>query len=80
MGYSVTTIGKLHYKNESPETGFVDQRIPLNIKNGVGDVYGAIRDKEITRYQFRDALLTAGEENLTISPMTGRLPGERRHI
>ena len=59
-GYSVTTIGKLHYKNESPETGFVDQRIPLNIKNGVGDVYGAIRDKEITRYQFRDALLTAG--------------------
>ncbi|MCI8268819.1 MAG: sulfatase-like hydrolase/transferase [Lachnospiraceae bacterium] len=59
-GYSVTTIGKLHYKNESPKTGFVDQRIPLNIKNGVGDVYGAIRDKEITRYQFRDALLTAG--------------------
>lgn len=59
-GYSVTTIGKLHYKNDSPATGFVDQRIPLNIKNGVGDVYGAIRDKEITRYQFRDALLQAG--------------------
>ena len=59
-GYSVTAIGKLHYKNESPRTGFTDQRIPLNIKNGVGDVYGAIRDKEITRYQFRDALLTAG--------------------
>lgn len=59
-GYSVTTIGKLHYKNSSPETGFVDQRIPLNIKNEVGDVYGAIRDNKITRYQFRDALLTAG--------------------
>lgn len=59
-GYSVTTIGKLHYKNDSPETGFVDQRIPLNIKNEVGDVYGAIRDNKITRYQFRDALLTAG--------------------
>lgn len=59
-GYPVTTIGKLHYKNASPETGFLDQRIPLNIKNEVGDVYGAIRDKEITRYQFRDALLQAG--------------------
>ncbi len=59
-GYSVTAIGKLHYKNDSPRTGFVDQRIPLNIKNGVGDVYGAIRDRDITRYQFRDALLTAG--------------------
>lgn len=59
-GYPVTTIGKLHYKNDSPATGFVDQRIPLNIKNEVGDVYGAIRNQEITRYQFRDALLTAG--------------------
>lgn len=59
-GYSVTTIGKLHYKNNSPDTGFVDQRIPLNIKNEVGDVYGAIRDQKITRYQFRDALLGAG--------------------
>lgn len=59
-GYSVTTIGKLHYKNSSPETGFGDQRIPLNIKNEIGDVYGAIRDDKITRYQFRDALLTAG--------------------
>lgn len=59
-GYPVTTIGKLHYKNASPETGFVDQRIPLNIKNEVGDVYGAIRDQQITRYQFRDALLQAG--------------------
>lgn len=60
MGIPVTTVGKLHYKNDSPETGFTDQRIPLNIKNGIGDVYGAIRDREITRYQFRDALLTAG--------------------
>lgn len=59
-GYPVTAIGKLHYKNASPETGFSDQRIPLNIKNEVGDVYGAIRDKEITRYQFRDALVQAG--------------------
>ena len=36
-----------------PETGFVDQQIPLNIKNGVGDICRAIRDGEITRYQFR---------------------------
>lgn len=52
----VTTIGKLHYKSDSPDTGFVDQRIPLHIKNGVGDVYGEIRDKEVTRPQFRNAL------------------------
>lgn len=60
QGYSVTTIGKLHYKDDRPETGFVDQRIPLNIKNGIGDIYGSIRHKQIARYQFRDAILQAG--------------------
>lgn len=60
QGHKVVTIGKLHYKSDDRETGFVDQRIPLNIKNGIGDIYGSIRDKEITRYQFRDALLQAG--------------------
>ena len=59
QGFPVTTIGKLHYKGDMPETGFPDQRIPLNIKNGVGDVYGAIRNKKITRYQFRDAIKQA---------------------
>ena len=63
QGFPVTTIGKLHFKNNSPDTGFVDQRIPLNIKDGIGDVYGAIRDKNITRYQFRDAIYQAGAGN-----------------
>ncbi len=58
-GVHTTTIGKLHYKSDSPKTGFIDQRIPLHIKNGVGDVYGVIRDREITRPQFRDALYQA---------------------
>lgn len=58
-GVSVTTIGKLHFKSDTPDTGFVDQRIPLHIKNGVGDVYGEIRDKEITRPQFANALYEA---------------------
>ncbi|MDD3251374.1 MAG: sulfatase-like hydrolase/transferase [Lachnospiraceae bacterium] len=57
--YDVTTIGKLHFINAGPETGFRDQRIPLHIKDGVGDVYGEIRDHEITRPQFRNAILNA---------------------
>lgn len=66
-GYHVTTIGKLHFKGDMPETGFLDQRIPLHIKDGVGDVYGEIRDHEITRPQFRKALLdaSAGESDYT---------------
>lgn len=58
-GVNVTTIGKLHFKSDDPNTGFNDQRIPLHIKNGVGDVYGEIRDKEITRPQFATALYDA---------------------
>lgn len=67
QGYHVATVGKLHFQDERPETGFVDQRIPLHIKGGVGDIYGAIRDDKITRYQFRDALLQAkaGESDYT---------------
>lgn len=66
-GFSVTTIGKLHFKGEMPETGFTDQRIPLHIKDGVGDIYGEIRDKQVTRPQFRRALLEAcaGESDYT---------------
>lgn len=60
-GIHTTTIGKLHYKSDTPKTGFLDQRIPLHIKDGVGDIYGAIRDKEITRPQFRKALYDAHE-------------------
>ena len=66
-GYRVTTIGKLHFKNDTDKTGFSDQRIPLHIKEGVGDLYGEIRNKTITRPQFRKALLDAspGESDYT---------------
>lgn len=60
-GRRVTAIGKMHFKNDSPATGFVDQRIPLHIKDGTGDIYGAIRDRTITRPQFRQAILDARE-------------------
>lgn len=52
----VTTFGKLHFKSDNPETGFTDQRIPLHLKDGKGDVYGLMRDREITRPPFGQAL------------------------
>ena len=61
QGFPVTAIGKMHFKDAGPASGFHDQRIPLHIKDGVGDIYGAIRDKEITRLQFRAALEEACE-------------------
>lgn len=64
-GVDVVTVGKLHFKSDDPATGFPDQRIPLHIKDGVGDIYGEIRNKTITRPQFRKALedARAGESD-----------------
>lgn len=60
QGYQVTTIGKLHYKNDSTHTGFPDQRIPLHLKNGIGDLTVCIRDRDAKRPNQRDMLLKAG--------------------
>lgn len=43
QGYSVTTIGKLHYRSMEDPTGFPDQRIPMHVLDGVGDLYGLLR-------------------------------------
>jgi choline-sulfatase len=38
-GYRVTTIGKLHYRNTTDDTGFPDQRLAMHI-HGRGDLKG----------------------------------------
>lgn len=58
-GFPVTAIGKLHYKNTDPVTGFPDQRIPLNAKDGIGDVYSACRSFEIYRPELGEHVRNA---------------------
>lgn len=45
QGHDVTTIGKLHYHSEAAPTGFADQRIPMHLNNGRGDVRGLLRGR-----------------------------------
>lgn len=53
QGHGVTTIGKLHYRNTTDDIGFPDQRIPMHVMHGIGDVFGCIRsDIPVTRYQL----------------------------
>ena len=53
QGHAVTTIGKLHYRNTADDIGFPDQRIPMHVMHGIGDVYGCIRSNmPVTRYQL----------------------------
>ena len=43
-GMSVEAIGKLHYRSESDPTGFDRQHEPLHILNGIGQLWGSVRD------------------------------------
>lgn len=60
-GYQVTTIGKLHYKDiASTSVGFPDQRIPLHVRDGIGDLTHSIRDGSMRRPALRQVILDAG--------------------
>lgn len=61
QGYKITTIGKLHYKDNISETGFPDQRIPLNVKDAIGDISHTIRDGTMRRPFLGDEIRKADE-------------------
>ncbi len=43
-GHRVESIGKLHYKSADDPTGFSVQHSPMHLKQGVGTVWGAIKE------------------------------------
>ena len=43
-GRRVESIGKLHYRDESAPTGFDRQELPMHIKDGIGQVWGSVRN------------------------------------
>jgi choline-sulfatase len=43
-GTRVESIGKLHYRHAEDPAGFDIEHIPMNVYNGVGMVWGSIRD------------------------------------
>jgi len=59
-GYRVTTVGKLHYRSPSDDTGFPDQRLPMHVSEGIGDLFSLIRDRTIPRPELGGLLAKAG--------------------
>jgi len=59
-GHKVVTIGKLHYRSPDDDTGFIDQRIPMHVKEGVGDLFSLIRDRTIPRPELGAQIGKAG--------------------
>jgi len=52
-GYRVTTIGKLHYRDPSDDTGFPDQRLPMHIA-GRGDLRGIAKARRLSEISMRN--------------------------
>lgn len=59
-GHRVTTIGKLHYRRVDDPSGFPDQRLPMHVLNGVGDLYQLLRAEMPVRPHGRQHILQAG--------------------
>lgn len=66
-GITATTIGKLHYRAADDDTGFSDQRVPLHVRDGVGDLFHALRDRQPPAYQLREAVLDVRAEESSYS-------------
>ena len=66
-GHPVTTVGKLHYRDPGDDTGFPDQRLPMHVLDGEGDLYSLIRSNMGVRPQARDRVseARAGESSYT---------------
>jgi len=67
QGHMVTTIGKLHYRKVDDPSGFPDQRLPMHVLEGVGDLYGILRGEMPTRAVSRQHVVEAraGESEYT---------------
>jgi choline-sulfatase len=59
QGHPVTTIGKLHYRRVDDPSGFPDQRVPMHVLDGVGDLYALLRGDMPVRPQSRTQVLEA---------------------
>jgi choline-sulfatase len=53
QGHKVTTIGKLHYRSVEDPTGFPDQRLPMHVLDGVGDIFQCMRGEMPAKSQRR---------------------------
>lgn len=59
-GHHVTTIGKLHFRSTEDDTGFVDQRLPMHVHEGRGDLYSLIREDMSPRSELARDVLEPG--------------------
>jgi len=60
QGHRCVSIGKLHYRSSDDPNGFDEEIVPLHVLDGVGDLYGLIRDELHPRRKNRGYVESAG--------------------
>lgn len=67
-GSQVITFGKLHFRRVEDPTGYDDQRSPLHVRDGLGDLIHALRGDQPPSRTLRHAVLdvVAGESDYTV--------------
>lgn len=78
-GHPVVSIGKLHYTDESADTGFDRQILPMHIEGGVGDLHGLLRDPLPVRYQSRDMATRIGPGDTSYTDYDRKIADEACH-
>jgi choline-sulfatase len=64
QGFQVDSIGKLHYRSEADEQGFVNEIEGLYVVDGVGDIEGCLREEAPFRRK-RSGVIESGPGNST---------------
>lgn len=59
-GVRTAVIGKMHFRSSADDTGFGETIEPLDVADGVGDVYSLIRDDMPARPALADLVRQAG--------------------
>ncbi|MHC4994280.1 MAG: sulfatase-like hydrolase/transferase [Planctomycetota bacterium] len=58
-GRRCESIGKLHYRDAKDDDGFAEHHIPLNVVDGIGDVFACLRQNQRVRLGSRKGITEA---------------------
>lgn len=59
-GIRTAVIGKMHFRSAADDTGFRETILPLDVTDGVGDIYSLIRENMPSRASLADLVRQAG--------------------
>ena len=59
-GVRTAVVGKMHFRSANDDTGFEDVILPLDVTDGIGDVYSLVREDMPARPALADLVRQAG--------------------